>query len=187
MKILLTGGAGYIGSHVVLSLLDNKHQVTVIDDFSTGHKELLPNNVEYFECNINNKKKVKEIIRSSKFDILMHFAGFIKVEESVSKPKKYYKNNTDNAITLFETCLENGLTNIIFSSTAAAYGNPKNNELVVEEEDLNPLNPYGESKIRVEKYLLNNKNKFNSVILRYFNVAGADKKLRSGLITSEAT
>ncbi len=187
MNILLTGGAGYIGSHVVLSLLDGGNKVTIIDNLISGNKEILPENINFYNCNINNKEKIKEIIHSSNFDVLMHFAGFIKVEESVSNPKKYFENNTINSITLFETCLENNLKNIIFSSTAAVYGSPKNNKPISENELLQPLNPYGESKMKSENYLLKNKDKLNSIILRYFNVAGADSKLRAGLISDEAT
>jgi UDP-glucose 4-epimerase len=121
------------------------------------------------------------------FDLLLHFAGFIKVEESVQNPDKYFKNNTDNAIKLFETCHKHNLKNIIFSSTAAAYGNPTNNKSITENEILNPLNPYGESKVKTEEYLLNNQDKYNSIILRYFNVAGADPELRSGLISDTPT
>ena len=117
----------------------------------------------------------------------MHFAGFIKVEESILEPEKYFENNTKNAIILFNTCLENGLNNIIFSSTAAAYGNQSKDKLISEEENLKPLNPYGESKIKTENFLLENKGKFNSIILRYFNVAGADINLRAGLISKEST
>ena len=153
MNILLTGGAGYIGSHVLLSLLDGGNKVTIIDNLISGNKEILPENINFYNCNINNKEKIKEIIHSSNFDVLMHFAGFIKVEESVSNPEKYFKNNTINAITLFETCLENNLKNIIFSSTAAVYGRTKNNKPISENELLQPLNPYGESKMKSENYL----------------------------------
>ena len=183
MKILLTGGAGYIGSHVLLSLIENKHNVTVIDDLSTGNKKLIPNNVEFINCNINDENKISNILKLGKFDILLHFAGFIKIEESIKEPKKYFKNNTDNAISLFETCYKYNLRNIIFSSTAAAYGNPINKNTIKENEDLKPLNPYGQSKVNTERYLRKNKDKFNSIILRYFNVAGADPSLRSGLIS----
>ena len=127
MNILLTGGAGYIGSNVILSLIDKKHNVTVIDDLSTGNKKLLPKGIEFYNCNINNNEKVERIIKTKKFDLLMHFAGYIKVEESVLNPKKYINNNTYNAITLFENCYKNKLNNIIFSSTAATYGNPIEN------------------------------------------------------------
>ena len=187
MNILLTGGAGYIGSHVVLSLLDSGNKVTVIDNLVTGHEEILPKNIDFYNCDINNKKKIKKIIQSSRFDILMHFAGFIKVEESVSNPKKYFENNTAKAISLFETCIENNLNNIIFSSTAAIYGNPTSNKPISENDFLKPLNPYGESKMKTENFLLANKSKLNSIILRYFNVAGADHNLRTGLISDEAT
>ena len=187
MNILLTGGAGYIGSHVVLALLDNGHSVSVIDDLSTGHKDLLPHNIQFLECNINNKNKVAALIKQNNFDALMHFAAFIKVEESVKNPEKYFTNNTDNAINLFNTCFENNLKNIIFSSTAAAYGNPKTNINIPETEILRPLNPYGESKIKTEKFLFQNKNRFNFIILRYFNVAGADLSLRTGLISKNTT
>jgi len=187
MNILLTGGAGYIGSHVILALLDNGHSVSVIDDLSTGHKNLLPDNIQFLECNINNKNKVASLIKQNNFDALMHFAAFIKVEESVKNPEKYFTNNTDNAINLFETCFENNLKNIIFSSTAAAYGNPETNNTIPETEILRPLNPYGESKIKVEKFLLQNKDRFKFIILRYFNVAGADLSLRTGLISKNTT
>ena len=187
MKILLTGGAGYIGSHVLLSIIENKHEVVVIDDLSTGNKNLIPDNVKFVNSNINNAEKISNVLMKENFDLLLHFAGFIKVEESVQNPDKYFKNNTDNAIELFETCYKHNLQNIIFSSTAAAYGNPSNNESIREDENLNPLNPYGESKVKTEEYLLNNKDKFNSIILRYFNVAGADPELRSGLIANQPT
>ena len=187
MKILLTGGAGYIGSHVLLSIIENNHEVVVIDDLSTGNKNLIPENIKLINTNINNSEKISNILTTENFDLLLHFAGFIKVEESVQNPDKYFKNNTDNAIKLFETCLKHNLKNIIFSSTAAAYGNPINNESITEEETLSPLNPYGESKVKTEEYLLNNKDKFNSIILRYFNVAGADPELRSGLISDTPT
>ena len=187
MKILLTGGAGYIGSHVLLSIIENKHEVIVIDDLSTGNQKLIPENIKLINTNINNSEKISNLLVEENFDLLLHFAGFIQVEESVQNPDKYFKNNTDNAIELFETCYKHNLQNIIFSSTAAAYGNPSNNESIREDEPLNPLNPYGESKVKTEEYLLNNQDKFNSIILRYFNVAGADPKLRSGLISNTPT
>ena len=187
MKILLTGGAGYIGSHVLLSILEQGHKVVVIDDLSTGNKNLIPEKIELINCNINNEEKIGKVLQQQKFDILLHFAGFIKVEESVQNPKKYFINNTENAIKLFETCYKHNLNNIIFSSTAAAYGNPINNSSIQENSELKPLNPYGESKVKTENYLIQNKHKYNSIILRYFNVAGADSNLRSGLISDKPT
>ena len=116
----------------------------------------------------------------------MHFAGFVQVEESVRNPKKYFDNNTENAKILFDTCVQNNLTNIIFSSTAAVYGNPLDTDPITETTMLKPLNPYGKSKIQTEEYLQNNKT-LNYFILRYFNVAGADPLMRSGLISKEPT
>ena len=187
MNVLLTGGAGYIGSHAALSLLDKGHSVHIIDDLSTGSKILIPENAKFTNCNINDESKISNLIKSNKFDLLMHFAGFIQVEESVQQPEKYFENNTNNAIKLFNTCKNNGLNNIVFSSTAAAYGSVKNNELIDEHTNLNPQNPYAESKIRTEKFLFDNQDDFKFIILRYFNVAGADRKLRSGQISKKST
>ncbi len=186
MKILLTGGAGYIGSHAAIALLEDGHKVTVIDNLSTGNKKLIPPSANFVNCNINDVKTISEILQKEKFDALMHFAGYIEVEESVSNPKKYFDNNTKNSKILFDTCIKNNLKNIIFSSTAAAYGNPVNSEPIKESTDLKPINPYGESKIQSELYLKEN-SQCNFIILRYFNVAGADPKMRSGLISKKAT
>ena len=117
----------------------------------------------------------------------MHFAGFIQVEESVKYPEKYFENNTDNAIKLFNICKKNDLNKIVFSSTAAAYGSVIGNKLIDEDTNLNPQNPYAESKIKTEKFLLENQDEFKFIILRYFNVAGADKNLRSGQISKQST
>ena len=186
MKILLTGGAGYIGSHAAIALLEDGHKVTVIDNLSTGNKKLIPLSANFVNCNINDVTTISEILQKEKFDALMHFAGYIEVEESVSNPKKYFDNNTKNSKILFDTCIKNNLKNIIFSSTAAAYGNPANSEPIKESADLKPINPYGESKIQSELHLKEN-SQCNFIILRYFNVAGADPKMRSGLISKKAT
>jgi len=186
MNILLTGGAGYIGSHAALSLIDKGHNVHIIDNLSTGSPELIPEKAYFTNCDINDDKKVSNIIQTNKYDALMHFAGFIKVEESVQNPKKYFDNNTKNAIKLFETCSNNNLNNIIFSSTAAAYGYNKNDR-IDENTQLNPQNPYAQSKIDTENFLFKNKDKFKFIILRYFNVAGADSQLRSGQLSKQST
>ena len=133
-------------------------------------------------------KKIELILKNKKFVALMHFAGFVQVEESVSCPEKYFKNNTTNAIKLFDLCLQNSLSNIIFSSTATVYGNPIHKSLLSEIDDIKPINPYGESKVRTENYLQQfDQSKINYIILRYFNVAGADPKMRSGLIKKNPT
>ena len=187
MNVLLTGGAGYIGSHAALSLLDKGHNVHIIDNLSTGNKILIPKNAKFTNCNVNDESKISNLINSDKFDLLMHFAGFIQVEESVQQPEKYFKNNTSNAIKLFNICKNNGLNKIVFSSTAAAYGSVSENKLIDENTNLNPQNPYAESKIRTERFLFDNQDDFKFIILRYFNVAGADKKLRSGQISKRST
>ena len=187
MNVLLTGGAGYIGSHAALSLLDNGHKVHIIDNLSTGHESLIPQNAKFTNCNINNENVVSDLIKSNEFDLLMHFAGFIQVEESVQQPEKYFENNTNNAIKLFNICKKNNLDKIVFSSTAAAYGEVRQNKLIDEDTNLNPQNPYAESKIKTEKFLYENQDNFKFIILRYFNVAGADKKMRSGQISKKST
>ena len=188
MEVLITGGAGYIGSHIALNLLDAGYEVTIIDDLSTGNKKLIPSKAEFIHCNVDELEKIEPLLKTKKFAALMHFAGFIEVEESVSYPEKYFQNNTTNSIKLFDLCLQNGLSNIIFSSTATVYGNPTHKGLVSETDDIKPINPYGESKVRVEHYLQQfDSSKINYIILRYFNVAGADPEMRSGLIKKNPT
>ena len=185
MNILLTGGAGYIGSHAALSLLDAGHNVHIIDNLSTGNESLIPHNAFFTKCNINEEEAISKLIKLNNFDLLMHFAGFIQVEESVKNPQKYFDNNTENATKLFETCKNNGLNKIVFSSTAAAYGSVSENKLIDENANLNPQNPYAESKIKTENFLLKNKHDYKFIILRYFNVAGADPKLKYGIISKK--
>ena len=188
MEVLITGGAGYIGSHIALNLLDAGYEVTIIDDLSTGKKNLIPSKAEFIHCNVDELEKIEPLLKTKKFAALMHFAGFIEVEESVSYPEKYFQNNTTNSIKLFDLCLKNDLSNIIFSSTATVYGNPTHKGLVSETDDIKPINPYGESKVRVEHYLQQlDPSKINYIILRYFNVAGADPEVSSGLIKKNPT
>ena len=188
MTILITGGAGYIGSHVALNLIDAGYKVTIIDDLSTGNKNLIPNNAEFIKCNINELEKIDSLLKKKKFSAIMHFAGFVSTEESIKFPKKYFENNTNNSEKLFDVCISNKLSNIIFSSTAAVYGDSGKNNIISETTQLKPLNPYGESKFKAEQYLLKqNPKNVTYIILRYFNVAGADPKLRSGLISKNPT
>ncbi len=174
MKILVTGGAGYIGSHMVKVLGKKGFDIIVIDNLSTGCKEaVLYGRLEVVD--LEEKEKVKKIIKDFKPDAVMHFAGSMEVEESIKNPLKYYKNNTVNTISLLEAMLENDVKNIIFSSTAAVYGLPKKIP-VDENEPINPINPYGRSKAFVERILEDFDNAYGLkyVSLRYFNVAGAD-------------
>ena len=188
MKVLVTGGAGYIGSHVCNALLDIGYEVTVIDSLVTGNKNLIPKKAQLIISDIADEKKIENIITKKKFDIVMHFAGLIRVDESVKEPQKYHKFNYEKAKTFLNVCFRNGINKVIFSSTASVYGNPKS-EKVVESDPLNPLNPYADSKLKLEKFIETESKKFNIkyVILRYFNVAGADQKLRCGLVSKNSS
>jgi UDP-glucose 4-epimerase len=187
-NILLTGGAGYIGSHVANLLLDNNYNVTIIDNLITGNKELIPKKADFFNCDISNQKEVTKIINQKKFEFVMHFAGLIRVDESVKEPDKYYEFNYEKAKVFLNTCFKNNLKKIIFSSTASVYGNPKKDS-VSEKDPLDPLNPYANSKLKLENFLIEkSKDKdIKYIILRYFNVAGADEKMRTGLISKYST
>ena len=188
MNILLTGGAGYIGSHTVLSLIDSGHSVTVIDNLITGTKRLIPPEAKHYECDIADKESIEKILKNNQFDIVMHFAGLTRVDESVKHPEKYQLHNFEKSKIFFNCCFENNIKKIIFSSTAGVYGN-SNSKYVKESDDLKPLNPYAESKCKIENFLIeNSKNReIYYTILRYFNVAGADKNKRSGLISKSST
>ena len=187
-NILLTGGAGYIGSNVANFLIDKGFKVTIIDNLITGNINLVPKKSKLFVCDIANQKKITQIIKKNNFDIVMHFAGLVKVDESIKYPKKYNNFNYNKGKIFLDTCLRNNLKKIIFSSTASVYGNMRN-KTVSENNKLKPLNPYAKSKIKLENYLIKYSKikNFNFIILRYFNVAGADKKLRSGLISKSST
>tara|TARA_B110000483_G_scaffold175775_1_gene207871 strand:- start:370 stop:1365 length:996 start_codon:yes stop_codon:yes gene_type:complete len=183
-KILLTGGAGYIGSHVCHLLIDQGYEVTCIDSLITGNKKLLPNKVKLEVFDIAETEKVTKLIKENNFDLVMHFAGLIRVDESVEQPERYNDFNYSKAKIFLETCYENELKKVIFSSTAAVYGNPKAQK-VKETDPTNPLNPYATSKLKLENFIRETSERYNSkyIILRYFNVAGADEKMRTGLIS----
>ena len=185
MKVLLTGGAGYIGSHTSINLLDEGHNVTIIDNLVTGTSKLIPKKAEFLNSDISNVDIVTKLIKKNKFDIVIHFAAFTKVGESVNFPEKYFDNNFNKAKIFLNTCLENGLNKIIFSSTGSVYGNI-NKDNIKETDQTSPINPYSQSKYEFEKHLnlLSKEGKCSSIILRYFNVAGADTSLRSGLLTN---
>ncbi len=189
MNILITGGAGYIGSHTVLSLLDKGHKVSVIDNLITGTKKLIPKRAKFYNCDIADELKIKKIIQENNFDAVIHFAGLIKVEESVRLPKRYNLFNYKKSKSFIDNCIKNNLHNIIFSSTASVYGKGDQNKNFSESDKLRPINPYARSKLKVENYLKKKfkEKKINYIILRYFNVAGADLKLRSGLIDKNSS
>ena len=188
MSVLVTGGAGYIGSHATLALLDAGYDVVVIDNLSTGVREAVPASVPLVIGDVGDGDLTARIMRDHKVDAIMHFAGSIIVPESVSDPLKYYLNNTANSRTLIQSALENDVRTFIFSSTAAVYGMP---EIIPVTEDAPtvPINPYGTSKLMTEWMLRDTTAAHDLVagVLRYFNVAGADPDGRVGQSTPRAT
>ena len=181
MNILITGGAGYIGSHVLKALLEkNSDKITVIDNFYSGSRDALValesvGKFEFIKCDLADTDLLEEIFSTHKFDAIIHFAAYIEVFESMQNPLKYYLNNTANTANLINLALKFGIKKFIFSSTAATYGEPENG-IVCENSPQNPINPYGNSKLMSEQILkdaaaANSDFKFG--ILRYFNVAGA--------------
>lgn len=188
MTVLVTGGAGYIGSHMVLELRDAGQPVVVLDNLSTGFRWALPDDVPLVVGDVGDPELVSKIIAQYRIDAIIHFAGSIIVPESVENPLLYYKNNTSNTRTLIESAVDGKVPNFIFSSTAAVYGNPERNP-VTEDARLQPMSPYGTSKLMSEFMLADtaNAHDFDYVALRYFNVAGADPKGRSGQSTPNAT
>tara|TARA_B100002049_G_scaffold108858_1_gene80305 strand:+ start:31 stop:1017 length:987 start_codon:yes stop_codon:yes gene_type:complete len=187
-NILITGGAGYIGSHVSYLLIEKGYNITIIDSLITGNKQLVPKEANLEICDITDTDKVTQILKSKKFEAVLHFAGLIRVDESVKYPEKYIEFNYNKAKIFLDICFQNNLNKVIFSSTAAVYGNPKKDK-IIESDELNPLSPYADSKLMLENYLIDQSKNVNVkyIILRYFNVAGADQKMRTGLISKFST
>jgi UDP-glucose 4-epimerase len=186
--VLVTGGAGYIGSHAVLALKDAGWQPVVIDDLSTGTRDVVPDSVPFYEGNVGDPQLVKKIADEQRIGAIMHFAGSIVVPESVENPLKYYANNTLASHALIGAAVDAGIRHILFSSTAAVYGAPE--RVPVSEDDPTiPINPYGSSKLMTEGMLKDAAaaHGFNYGALRYFNVAGADPQGRSGQIGKGST
>lgn len=173
IRCLVTGGAGYIGSHVVDALRAAGATVTVLDNFYSGHRWAVPD-TPIVEGDVGNASLLTSMLSNCRFDAVLHFAGHIWVGESIRFPSKYYRNNTKNSIELFAACYAHGIHNIIFSSTAAVYGSPTTVP-IVETAPLVPINPYGTSKMMAERVLqdLAPAHGAHGAILRYFNVAGA--------------
>lgn len=184
--ILVTGGAGYIGSHCVMALLENNNDVVIFDNLSTGHIETVQTlqkygNVKFQQGDLTNFDDINSVFKNFNIEKVVHFAAFSQVGESVVNPQKYYINNVCGTINLLRAMLENNVKKIVFSSTAATYGEPVYIP-IDEKHPQNPINPYGQSKLMIEK-IMDDYNKaygLKSVRLRYFNVAGADLKSRIG-------
>ena len=186
--VLVTGGAGYIGSHAVLALQDAGWPVVVIDNLSTGFRFAIPEGVPLYEGDIADADLIARIIAEQGVGAVMHFAGSIVVPESVSDPLKYYENNTVKSRALIAAAVAGGVRHFIFSSTAAVYGIP-DVAAVSEDSPQRPINPYGWSKLMTEQMLADvaTAHPINAGVLRYFNVAGADPAARSGQSTAGAT
>jgi UDP-glucose 4-epimerase len=186
--VLVTGGAGYIGSHAVLALLDAGWRVAVIDNLTTGFEWAIPKAAHFVRGDIADQPLLARLIEDQKIGAIVHFAGSIVVPESVSNPLKYYENNTAKSRSLIESAVEGGVRHFIFSSTAATYGIPERVP-IDEETRTQPINPYGWSKLMTERMLTDvaAAHQINFCALRYFNVAGADPKGRSGQSTAGAT
>jgi len=180
MKVLATGGAGYVGSATVRCLLDHGHQVWVYDNLTTGHPQSIPPEI-LIEGDLQNKPNLLAILRSHKIDAVMHFAGSISVGESVEKPAFYYRNNVVNSLILLETMLEAGVQRIIFSSTAAVY-EPKSDGPLQEDSPKGPSSPYAVSKYAMERMIedFSVAYGFGYALLRYFNACGASSDGRFG-------
>ena len=186
--VLVTGGAGYIGSHAVLALTDAGWPVTVIDNLTTGFRWAVPDGVAFYQGDIEDAALLARIIAEQQIGAVMHFAGSIIVPESVENPLKYYHNNTAKSRALIASAVAGGVKRFIFSSTAATYGIPKESP-VSEDSPKLPINPYGMSKLMTETMLADvaAAHPLNYCALRYFNVAGADPRARSGQSTAGAT
>jgi UDP-glucose 4-epimerase len=187
-NVLVTGGAGYIGSHAVLALRDAGWSPVVIDNLVTGFRWAVPEEIPFIEANIGDEAQVTKAITDHDIGAILHFAGSVVVPESVENPLKYYRNNTANSRSLIDAAISAGVKHMIFSSTAATYGIPESSP-VREDMATVPINPYGTSKLMTEMMLRDvaAAHDFNYCALRYFNVAGADPAGRSGQSTAGAT
>ena len=185
-NILITGGAGYIGSHVIEILLKKSKKVFLIDNLSTGYRKLINKRAKFFKIDILQKKKVRKIIEKHKIDSIIHLAANLIIGEGQKKPKKYFKNNVLGTKRLLDACKNTTVKNLIFSSTAAIY--KEGQYKVSENSKIKPKSVYGKTKIEAEKLIKNfaRKNKINYGILRYFNIAGSSPTGKIGLINKKS-
>jgi len=189
MAVLVTGGAGYIGSHMVWALLDAGEEVVVVDRLSTGFRWAVPSAAKFYFGDVGDQAILRQIFAENNIDAILHFAGSIVVPQSVAHPLDYYENNTSKTRILAAAAVDQGIKHFVFSSTAAVYGDQKDDVPVLESVTPQPKNPYGQSKLMSEMMLRDAAaaHDFRFVALRYFNVAGADPLGRAGLSTEGAT
>ncbi len=188
MSVLVTGGAGYIGSHMVHALIDRGEHPVVLDNLCTGIRGLVSEEATFHEGDIADQATIRALIQDLQIDAVIHFAGSVVVPDSVENPLFYYANNTAASRSLIEACIAEGVKHFVFSSTAAVYGTPETMP-VAEDTPTDPINPYGRSKLMTEWMLRDTAaaHDFRYAALRYFNVAGADEKGRTGQSTPRAT
>jgi len=180
MRILVTGGAGYIGSHTVKILLEKGYEPVIFDNLSSGHRELLPGGI-FIQADLREKEKIERVIREYSIEAVIHFASLIQVGESYDNPRLYYTHNLITTLNLLEAMLEAGVRKFVFSSSAAVYGEPQFVP-ITEDHPVNPTNPYGQTKAFIEKILADygRAHGLSYISLRYFNAAGADLDGRRG-------
>jgi UDP-glucose 4-epimerase len=178
MKLLVTGGAGYIGSVVSAQLIEAGHEVVVFDNLSKGHREAVSPKAELVQGDVGDRSQLDRVFTERRIDAVLHFAAWIEAGESMQSPERFFKNNTANSLTLLETMHAHGVKKFVFSSTAALFGNPARTP-IVEDDALQPTNAYGESKLLVERMLawFHQIHNFSFASLRYFNAAGATPTL----------
>jgi UDP-glucose 4-epimerase len=186
--ILVTGGAGYIGSHILLALCDAGINAVALDDLSTGHRLAIPDGVPFIEGNIGDANLLDQVFNDYKIAVILHLAGSVIAPESIREPLAYYQNNTFNSIILLDAAHRHNVGHFIFSSTAAVYGNPGITP-IAEDVIPQPISPYGMSKLFTEQIIADTAKAypFSHVILRYFNAAGADPEGRAGPTQSDPT
>ena len=182
MKCLVTGGAGYIGSHTVISLLDAGHEVVVLDNLSTGHRAAIPAGVRFLHLDLSNAEAITEAVAGEHWDAVLHFAGVSLVGDSMRRPFHYLRDNYITALNLIESCATHGIERFVFSSTAALFGGDNQAGLITDNASIQPGSPYGESKFLIERALhwADCIYGMRSACLRYFNAAGADPQGRLG-------
>jgi len=187
MRVLVVGGAGYIGSHAVTELIKDGNQVVILDNLSSGYMELVHENATFYLGDIRKKEDIINVFKREKIDVVMHFAAKIIVPESVKIPLDYYYNNVEGVRILLEVMNDFNVKKIVFSSTAAVYGEASG--VCYEDSPTKPINPYGETKLACEKLIswVSLAHDFTYVIFRYFNVAGADPSLKIGLMKDQLT
>ena len=186
--VMVTGGAGYIGSHAVLACRQAGHRVVVLDNLSKGRRSLVPEGIPFYHGDVGDPQLLAQIFSDHRVAAVIHFAADVVVPESVAAPLVYYHNNTCKTRVLLQACVDHGITSFVFSSTAAVYGEPRQSP-VTETAPTQPVNPYGTSKLMVEWMLRDTAtaHDLRYIALRYFNVAGADPQGRTGQSTPDAT